>query len=430
MMKLPKLSIFTCLLVLFWLESLLSNGQVQLHFQQTVVSQTKHKFDAPYSGINSLLPNKETQASITSTLFTGTKLWKGAEAYLNIELSGGSGLSGAKGIAGFTNGEAFRIGDASPKIYLARGYLKQTFNLSDDLKSIEDSPNQIKTTQASKYVKIVLGKFCLTDFFDLNQFSHDPRTQFLNWSLMSHGAWDYAANVRGYTVGGMIEYGSPKFGIRWSMSALPTTANGPNLDYQLLKHFSQAIEIEHRLTSRTVLRLLGYYNQTYMGNYAEAIERTDKDLLKTRQEGRTKIGLGINAEHKLNDLIGIFSRLSYNDGKNETWAFTEIDNSYSLGAVFNGGKWNRKDDNLGLACVSNGISNSHQQFLKSGGNGFMIGDGALNYRRELIAEIYYSWHLHDRHFWLSPDFQWVKNPAYNVDRGAIKVFSLRAHAEF
>ncbi len=430
MKKLHKNMLISLLLVIFMGQTSVSLAQFQLHFQQTVVSQTKYKFNALYSGVNSLSPNKETQASITSTLFGGVKLWKGAEAYGNIELSGGSGLSGAKGVAGFTNGEAFRIGDASPKIYLARGYLKQTFDLSNERLPLEDGQNQIKTTQASKYFRVILGKFCLADFFDLNQFSHDPRTQFLNWALMSHGAWDYAANVRGYTVGAVFEYGSPIFGVRWSMSALPTYANGPDLDYRLGRHFSQAIELNRKVSKNTMLRFLGFYNQTYMGNYTEAVQLPDIDLSKTRKENRTKIGFGINLEHKVNDFIGLFSRINYNDGKNETWAFTEIDNSYSAGCVVNGVKWSRTDDRLGLAFVSNGISKAHQKFLKSGGHGFMIGDGALNYNREFIAEIFYNWHLHGGHFWLSPDFQWVKNPAYNRDRGAISILSIRAHAEF
>jgi high affinity Mn2+ porin len=422
------------LLILFFF-SLEINAQksITFHFQQTVVSQTKLKINAPYSGTNSLTTAEETQASITATLFTGVKLWEGAEAYFNAELSGGSGLSGAKGIAGFTNGEAFRIGDAAPKIYLARLYLKQTIALSNDFETVDDGINQVATKYPKKYLRFILGKFCLSDFFDSNSYSHDPRSQFMNWALMSHGAWDYAANVRGYTSGYVIEYGSPKVGIRFSTTAVPTTANGPDLNYKFAKNYSHSFEVNKKfgeIGKETTVRLLGYYTKTYMGNYAEAIKRTDKDVTETRINGRNKVGTGLNVEQKITDNAGIFFRASWNDGKNETWAFTEIDRSISVGFSNNGTKWKRPNDTFGLALVANGLSNEHRDYLASGGYGFIVGDGKLNYGLEKIVESYYNIHLHDRHFWVSPNYQFVVNPAYNKDRGPVSVFSLRAHAEF
>jgi high affinity Mn2+ porin len=424
---------------LFFLTFLLFLGELKaqkpftFHFQQTVVSQTKPKIKAPYTGTNSLVPEKETQASITATIFAGTKLWKGAEAYFNAELSGGSGLSGAKGIAGFTNGEAFRVGDAAPKIYVARLFLKQTIALSKDFVAVEDGVNQVATKVPKKYLRFVLGKFCLSDYFDLNTYSHDPRSQFLNWALMSHGAWDYAANVRGYTSGYVVEYGSPSFGARISTTAVPTSANGPYLNYNFGKNYSHSAELNKTFGQsgkETTVRLLGYFTKTYMGSYTEAIKRTDKDVTQTRIDGRTKKGFGVNIEQKLNDESGLFFRGSWNDGKNETWAFTEIDRSISLGFANNGDKWKRPDDTFGVAIAANGLSTEHANYLANGGYGFIIGDGKLNYGMEKIFETYYKIHLHDHHFWITPNYQFVINPAYNKDRGPVNVFTIRAHAEF
>ena len=424
---------FFFLVFLLFLNELKAQSPFTFHFQQTIVSQTKPKFNAPYTGTNSLIPQSETQYSITSTIFAGAKLWKGGEAYFNPELSGGSGLSGAKGIAGFTNGEAFRVGDAAPKIYLARLYLKQTFALSNEYEDVEEGANQVVTKEPKKYLRVVLGKFCLSDFFDKNSYSHDPRTQFLNWSLMSHGAWDYAANVRGYTSGYVVEYGSATFGARFSTTAVPTSANGPCLNYNFAKNYSHSAEIDKTFGQsgkETTIRLLGYFTKTYMGNYSEAIKRTDKDITQTRIDGRTKKGFGFNIEQKLNDNAGLFFRTSWNDGKNETWAFTEIDRSISLGFSNAGNKWKRPKDTFGVAILANGLSTEHRNYLANGGYGFIIGDGKLNYGLEKIFETYYAIHLYSHHFWVTPNYQFVVNPAYNKDRGPVHVFTLRAHAEF
>lgn len=424
-----------CLIFIFTTFCLSVNAQspFTFHFQQTVVSQTKTKIKAPYSGENSLIPEKETQASITATLFMGAKLWKGAEGYFDTELSGGSGLSGAKGMGGFTNGEAFRIGDAAPKIYLARLYLKQTIALSKDYEEVEDGINQVATKMPTKYLRFVIGKFCLSDFFDNNTYSHDPRSQFLNWALMSHGAWDYAANVRGYTSGYVVEYGTPTFGARISTTAVPTYANGPDLNYNFAKNYAHSAEINKtfgKTGKEMTIRLLGYFTKTHMGSYVEATKRDIKDITETRMDGRTKAGFGLNIEQKFNENAGLFFRSSWNDGKNETWAFTEIDRSITLGFANDGEKWKRPKDTFGVALAANGLSVEHRDYLASGGYGFIIGDGKLNYGLEKIFETYYRIHMHGDHFWLTPNYQLVVNPAYNKDRGPANVFSLRAHAEF
>jgi high affinity Mn2+ porin len=334
-------------------------------------------------------------------------------------MSGGEGLSSAKGLGGFPNGETFRIGEAKPVVYMARMLLQQKF--------------KFKNNQS---LQIVAGKFGLADYFDGNMYSHDPRTQFLNWSLMTHGAWDYAANTRGYTDGIYANYQFDTWQVRASLSALPTNANGPNLGFSFKKSNAVNLEVEKKITFKNndsgTIKLLGYKNLAGMGNYnlANSNYIITPNIVSTRQDGRTKYGIGINADYSHSDTWGLFGRMSYNDGKNETWAFTEIDQSASLGINLKGKLWNRSDDFAGLAIATNGLSASHQTYQKLGGNGFMIGDGNLNYGTEKIVEAFYSFAIPHTSFTLSPDYQFVVNPGYNKDRGPIQFIALRFHAQF
>ncbi len=390
-----------------------------LKFQMTSVYQWHPEFKADYSGTNSMLSKEQRALSLTSTLFLDVPLWKGGLFTFNPEMSGGEGLSSAKGLGGFPNGETFRIGEAKPVVYMARMLLQQKF--------------KFKNNQS---LQIVAGKFGLADYFDGNTYSHDPRTQFLNWSLMTHGAWDYAANTRGYTDGIYANYQFDTWQVRASLSALPTNANGPNLGFSFKKSNAVNLEVEKKITFKNndsgTIKLLGYKNLAGMGNYnlANSNYIITPNIVSTRQDGRTKYGIGINADYSHSDTWGLFGRMSYNDGKNETWAFTEIDQSASLGINLKGKIWNRSDDFAGLALATNGLSASHQTYQKLGGNGFMIGDGNLNYGTEKIVEAFYSFAIPHTSFTLSPDYQFVVNPGYNKDRGPIQFVALRFHAKF
>jgi len=389
-----------------------------LKYQMTSIYQWHPAFNATYSGTNSMLAKEQRALSLTSTLYLDVPLWKNAWFTFNPEMSGGEGLSAAKGLGGFPNGETFRIGESKPVVYLARMLFQQKF---------EFNKNQS--------LQIVAGKFGLSDYFDGSSFSHDPRTQFLNWSLMTHGAWDYAANTRGYTDGIYANYQFNQWQIRGSYSALPTNANGPNLGFSFNKSYAINLEIEKKITFAnqdvSSIKVIGYRNLAKMGNYNLANENYTiiPDITSTRQDGRTKYGLGINAEYSHSDTWGLFGRISYNDGKNETWAFTEIDHSASLGINMKGKMWNRPNDFIGLALVANGLSVTHQKYQQLGGNGFMIGDGNLNYGLEKIAEVFYSFAIPHTSFTLSPDYQFAINPGYNKDRGPIQFLALRFHTQ-
>lgn len=405
-----------------------------IHFQATVIPQAHLRFSAAYTGDKSMLTSESPKVSLTTTLFIGRRLWKHATVYFNPEVSGGSGLSKTQGVAGYPNGETFRIGSTQPKLYLARLYLEQKFALSRKTEQTEDNINQLANTSPLKYLSLRAGKFSLSDFFDNNTYSHDPRTQFFNWSLMSAGAWDYPANTRGYTVGAVAEYHAPGLAVRAAVTQVPKESNGPDLHAFTTQAYGTVAEIEKTIPlvekQQIILRLAGFYNVADMGNYNEAVAKVmpliTPDVTETRKEGRTKSGFYLNAEYNRPN-GGYFMRFSMNDGKNETWAFTEIDRSLAAGISFNGSKWKRSNDQWGIAVVTNSISKPHSSYLSSGGYGFIIGDGKLNYHAESIAEAYYSFSLVKKHLFISPDYQFILHPAYNLDRGPIHVFGVRFH---
>ena len=411
------------------------NLNTNFHFQLTTVTQYKFKMSAPYTGTNSLTNTDETASTVTATIFWGTKLWGGAALYINPEIAGGKGISSAKGIAGFVNGEAFRVGDPSPKIYPARVFFQQTFNLTYEEEYIGEVANDVYKTRSKKYIDLVVGRFSIADYFDNNSYSHDPRSQFFNWGLMSNGGWDYPANVRGYTYGFVLEYGSPTWKIRAASVLVPTTANGNDMDFKYGKANSNVIEFEKPFSfiKRTgIVRLLAFYTNGMMGNYNTSIAQSpiNPDITSTRQYGRNKYGFGINIEQELSDNVGLFARASWNDGHNETWAFTEIDRSISLGLSINGSGWKRKNDVLGIGTVINGLSEPHKNYLKAGGYGFIIGDGQLNYGAEWVTELFYKGNIFSDAFFITPNIQVAVNPGYNMDRGPALVIGARAHIAF
>ncbi len=415
-----------------------STANWSLHFQQTVIQQWHNNLRPRYVGDHSLAARENAKLSLTTTVFLGRRLWKGAAVFFNPEVAGGSGLSGATGIAGAPNGETFRIGDPSPQVYLARLYLRQLWALGPAQETDEDDLNQLKGKRPAHYLSLTAGKFSIADYFDQNSYSHDPRTQFFNWSLMSAGGWDYPANVRGYTVGAVLEYVRPGLALRAAASSMPTDANGPTLDFHYGKAQATTVELTKGYSLRGhpgTVRLLGFRNQAAMGSYALAVRDAGPDIpdvTAARADRRTKYGFVVNFEQEINKEIGVFGRFSYNDGHNETWAFTEIDRSLSLGAVSTGARWHRPTDRLGAALVANGLSGAHRAYLAAGGSGFILGDGRLDYGLEYIGEIYYSIDLPRYHLSLSPDYQIVFNPGYNTSRlpGPVHIVGLRVHVEF
>jgi high affinity Mn2+ porin len=412
----------------------LKNDRLSIHGQTTVITQFKPSFNAKYSGANSLVPQQENKTSITSTLYLGVRLWKGACAYINPEIAGGSGLSEALGIAAATNGETFRIGNPAPQTYVARFFYEQVFALTRKNNYLLTDFNQLGGYLPTSYLSFTIGKIGVADYFDGNTFSHNPRTQFMSWALMDNGAWDYPANTRGYTPSMILAYVSPSHELRYGFSLVPLTANGSEMNFNISKAGSHTIEYTHRHKigkQQGAIRILGFFTTANMGNYRQSItlNPVSANITDARKYGNTKYGFGINAEQNLSNALGCFLRASWNDGNNETWAFTEIDRSISAGLVLTGVRWKRENDKIGLAYVTSGISQPHKGYLKAGGKGFMLGDGNLNYSLEHLAELYYSAELVTDHLYLTGTYQFLVNPGYNSDRhGPVNIFSVRLHA--
>ena len=409
----------------------LKEERFTIHGQSTCINQYKPSFSAKYSGTNSLLTHSETQLSTTFTAFFGAKLWNGASAYLNPEIAGGAGLSSSLGVGASTNGETYRIDNPSPAFELARLYFKQIISLNKETEYHESSQNVLSGRIPTHYISLTVGKICVADIFDLNSYSHDPRTQFMSWALMSNGAWDFPANTRGYTPSIVLEWVTPKNELRYGFSLLPITANGMNMNWDINNAGSHTLEYTHNyslLSKKGILRMVSYLNYGNMGNYNESLAHNSNspNIITNRRYGRTKYGFGINAEQAINNNLGAFMRGSWGDGKNETWAFTEIDHSVSLGLSLKGGSWKRPSDIIGLAHVISGLSTPHINYLKAGGKGFELGDGNLNYTLEQLAEIYYSLQM-TKSISLSGAYQFIMNPGYNNDRGPVNVFSARLH---
>jgi hypothetical protein len=411
------------------------------HFQLTVISQDHLKFRADYSGKNSLSNKAEWGAtSITSTLFLGRKLWKGGAFYFNPEISGGKGLSFSQGVAGALNGETYRVGNPQPELSVARVYFQQYFPVGNSgYEIIEDDINQLQEKVPESRITISAGKFAISDFYDNNQYSHDPRTQFMNWSLMSDGAWDYPANTKGYTYGIVAEFTKPGWSIKLSSVAVPAIANAPKMEYNLSGAHSETIEGVKKIHINKrpgKLRLLISNTYSRAPSYSAgliAISSNNSFLLnvisgdtENNTYGGKKLEIGFSGDQELSNDMGFFMRAGWNDGKYVSWAFTEIDQTISAGISIKGTKWKRPDDMIGIAAVVNGISAGHRKFLEAGGYGFIIGDGKLNYGHEGIIEAYYNAFL-SKFLWLTFDYQFVNNPAYNKDRGPVNVFALRGH---
>jgi high affinity Mn2+ porin len=406
--------------------------------QINIVFQAHPDFHALYSGFNSLSAEGEHATSRVLTLYTGLQLGKRTEILFDLESAGGRGISDALGLAGFTNVDVVRNPSLGSAPYVARALVHHIFALSKKEDDAERTPLSLLTKQPERRLEVRAGKMSLADFYDVNSVGSDSHLQFLNWTAVNNGAYDYAADTRGYTYAAIVEYQEPFWGLRFGEALMPKVANGPNLDADIFRARSENIELELRpelLPERhTILRLLSYINHANMGRYSEAINAflagTDPqpDITAHRKQGRIKYGFGFNGEQELTKNWRAFARLGWNEGQNESFAYTEVDQAIEIGADFRPERWRRHADKAGLAFISNGISRFHQLYLALGGNGFLLGDGRLTYGRENILETYYTAHLW-RGVYFSPELQWVSHPGYNKDRGPVIVPGLRLHFE-
>ena len=407
--------------------------------QANFIFETHPGFHALYSGQNSLSPHYESSLSRVLTLYTGIRINNSTEILVDVEEAGGTALSTGLGLAGNPDLDIVRNPSLSKAPYLARGMLHQVFALSDDKVENVRTPLSLFDELPRRRLEVRFGKLSLVDLFDVNSVGSDTHFQFTNWSVDNDGAYDYAADTRGYTVGAVVDYEDGSWGFRFGEGLMPKVANGIDLVWQLWKAHAENFEFElrHGLIPRKsgIVRLLGYTNSANMGIYRDAVIQFKQGLVPapdiTHHPWHTtrKYGFGINLEQNLTPNLTAFARCGWDDGRTESFAYTEIDLTIAAGMGVSGVKWNRKQDRAGISFVSNGIKKDHQNYLANGGYGFLIGDGGLNYGRENIVESYYTAHVW-RGLYLAPGLQYFVNPGYNRDRGPVIVPSLRAHVEF
>src|SRR5271157_1265141 len=397
-----------------------------LFYQATSIGQYHGTFPSPYSSPFSLQGHPEAEASLTTTLFFGLRDASNTLFYFDPEIAGGRGFSGTNGLANFPNGEMPRVQTATPKPYIARLYVTQDFGFGSERETTDSDENQLAGSRPMMRYSITVGRFTVTDFFDNNQYSHDPRTQFMGWGVMYNGAWDYPADTRGYTWGWVHEFHTRNWSARYASAGMPRVANGERFDRQLFRDRADMFEGELRGKFRErqgAVRLLSYFNHFDGGTYADAIRRaqltgTQPDITAYRKPGTLKYGFGVSADQELLKDFGIFGRLGWNDGKTESFAFTAIDRLATLGVSLKGSRWHRPEDTIATELTISGLSAVHAQYLALGGYDFLIGDGKLRYGPETVWESYYSARVIPQLF-ATIGVDHANNPAYNRDRGPV-----------
>jgi high affinity Mn2+ porin len=407
-----------------------------VHAQTTFLPQGYPAFRSPYAGTNSLPGGGQLQQTWTTTAFLGVRLWDGGEFYFNPELAQGFGLNRTLGLAGFPNGEAQKAGSAFPKIRPQRYYLKQTWGLGGEQEDVADGPNQLPGKRDVDRVTLVVGRFAIGDFFDNNTYAHDPRADFMNWALWESAAYDFPADLPGYTRGAMVELNRKDWAVRAAFVEVPSQ---PNSDILTFRTGGAVVEFEERHTvfdQPGKLRLGAFGNQGVTGNYRQALAlaapdptQDINDVMASIRHVNPKYGVYANLEQQVAKDIGVFARASWNDGQNEILSFTDIDRSLAAGVSIKGSYWGRPNDTIGIGGAINGLSAAHRDYLAAGGIGLLIGDGRLNYRPEQILEAYYAYQV-TKNFTVATDYQFMANPAYNADRGPVSIFSCRLHGEF
>ena len=369
-----------------------------LYYQATSIGDYHGTFTAPYRGPLSLQDNPERDVSLTTTLFFTARVAKDTSIVFDPEIAGGKGFSGVTGFGNPPNGEIPRVASATPKPYLARLYLEHDIGFGQEKERTESDENQLGGERAVNRYSIYAGRFTITDFFDNNNYTHDPRTQFMAWGVMYNGAWDYPADTRGYTWGVVQELHTRQWAFRYGIVAEPTLANGSHFDRRLFRDHGQVWEAERRYSARGhdgTIRVLGYDNRDQGGSYVDALRLasstgTTPDVTLTNHPGRLKYGAGFSFDQAVRGGVGIFARAGWNDGRTQSFAFTAIDRLVSGGVSLQGTRWRRKDDVAGTSFTGSGLSAAHRQYLAAGGLDFLIGDGRLRYGREYVWESYYS----------------------------------------
>lgn len=406
-----------------------------LHAQGTFVVQGVGGFASPYTGPNSLAP-RQVKETADITAYIGVRAWRGAEFWINPEIDQGFGLSNTLGAAGFPSAEAYKVGKADPYLRLQRLFFRQTIGLGRAREAVAATANQLGGSRPVDRLVLSVGKIGVGDVFDTNRYAHDPRADFLNWSVVDAGSFDYAADAWGYSTGAALEAYRGAWTARIGAFNLSRVPNGETLERGYGQYQLDA-EIEHRHTIGAragALRLGLFRNRGQFGRFDQALalgaangDPVDTALVRRRS---TRIGGYANVEQEVTTTLGVFGRLGWSDGAIEPYDFTDIDRTAQVGAVLAGKGWGRPSDRIGLALVVNGISREHRRYLAAGGIGVLVGDGRLpDSGNEQIAELYYDVHVL-RGVDATLDGQHIANPGYNRERGPANTAALRLHGAF
>jgi high affinity Mn2+ porin len=411
-------------------------GRFWLSGQANFIGQAHPPFRALYSGPNSLDPSDEQKVSTLATLYTGARVARGTSLLFDLESAGGRGIGHALGLAGYTNLDVVRSPTLGAKPYIARMMLHHVVALSSETEPADRNPLCLWDKVAVRRLELRAGKFSLADFFDVNPAGSDSHTQFMNWTVDNNGAYDYAADTRGYTYSILAEYWDRGRVLRFAEALMPKVANGLALDFNVARARAENLEFQ---LNRSLIpnrqgawRFLTYVNHANMGKYRDAIHAfltaggPRPNVAATARQGRIKYGFGVNVYQELAGQARLFGRFGWNEGHNESFAYTEVNQTIAFGGDVRGQSWGRGNDKLGVAFVWNAISGDHRSYLALGGLGFLLGDGALHYGWERILEAYYTmpvgWGLS-----IAPGIQYIVNPGYNQDRGPVITATVRLH---
>jgi high affinity Mn2+ porin len=407
-----------------------------VHGQTTLITQGYPSFRAPYQGVNSLPGAGRTRETWTVGAFLGWRLWDGGEFYFNPELAQGFGIGGTLGLGGFSNGEAQKGGAEYSRFRAQRYFFRQTFGLGGEQEDVADAANQLAGKRDIDRVTVTVGRFAVGDYFDGNSYAKDPRADFMNWAMWSSAAYDFPADLPGFTRGAVVELNRKDWAIRAGLFQVPSQ---PNSDVLTFKSGGAVVEFEERhtiLDQPGKLRIGIFANKGITASYRDVLGISAanpgldiNDIVTGERRERSKYGFYVNAEQQVANDVGVFARASWNDGQSEILSFTDIDRSVSGGVSIKGSYWGRPNDTFALGGAINGLSSAHRDFLAAGGKGLLIGDGRLNYDNERIIETYYAVNL-SKAFIFTADYQLIANPAYNADRGPVSIFSGRLHGEF
>jgi high affinity Mn2+ porin len=400
--------------------------------QATFILQGHPSFRSPYRGDSSLAPTANARNTLSTDLVLGRSLWEGAEVILNPSVTRGFGLSNARGLAAFPNNEAFRLGSTEPTFYVPRVFFRQTIGLSADTIPSDDDPLRFSRPLARERITITIGKFSAFDIFDDNRYAHDPRTQFLNWSLVSGSATDFAADARGYTLGGAIEWENGTYAVRGAAFQVSRMANGLFLDPSITRAYQLVGSLERfwRFGEREgAVRLIGLLTRARQNRWSDLFEAGFDGFYRNPNGYRRKGSWGISFDQQITHDFGVFARLSWQDHRVQSWMFTEHDTALSFGASLRGESWGRAADHIGLGTNIGFASAGRRNYLEAGGIGFIVGDGRLNYRPEWVSEVYYDARV-AAGVNAALNYQLAVNPGFNADRGPVHIFALRLRTAF